>query len=357
MQFFINSIMNYFDSNMICFNSKEKIDIYLINKVAKAIVMHFNANKLAKHILVGNDKTPSSEYVLTTICSTLLRFGFIIDNIGVCSSPALAYLTQKNNYNLGIMLSSKDEKPENIGIIFFNSFGEYEDIEFQKKFENFMRKNLNLKTHNYGKIKNCERLKNGYVSYLKCLLKSDSPCIFDCQNGTNQFCKQIFSKYEKMHSCSYSKINKVQTEINKLAILKKACLCKKQIGFSISENGERVLLINTDGNILSSRQILFILSKFFLNFGGTIVTDTTANTAFENSLSNRKQSLIYTSNANEMLQLLKEKNLTLGGTHDGKIILKNFSNSFDGLLVAILILNVLSLSKMSLEELLTGYYE
>ena len=54
---------------------------------------------------------------------------------------------------------------------------------------------------------------------------------------------------------------------------------------------------------------------------------------------------------------MKQTNSALGGEDSGHIILKPFMNTGDGLLIAIIVGNILQLSKTTLKELLLNYVE
>ena len=87
--------MKYFGTDGIRGLAHTDLNKKLLKKVSTAIVKYYNKNKLKKVLLVGNDSRISSSYILTEIGSILLKNGIKIDNLGMCSSPCLAYTTKK----------------------------------------------------------------------------------------------------------------------------------------------------------------------------------------------------------------------------------------------------------------------
>ena len=351
--------MKYFGTDGIRGEIKKDLSDKIIDKAGKAIVLYFQKHKLKKVLLVGNDTRASSDYILSKLSTKLLQNGIEIHNLGSCSSPCLAFLTQKFNYPLGLMLSASHNPKEYNGLKFFNNLGEKTSDEFEKEFEILMDKKTSLKNNYFSKLKNVENLKNDYINHLKKRIKFNFSCILDCANGgTSEICKAVFTKIEKIN------VNPNGDNINEnagcthLEMLRSLCVRKQKIGFAFDGDGDRVHLIDKDGTIITGDKILFILSKFYQNLGDVCVGTIYTNTGLEIALRNRKITLKRSDVGDKnVYQLMKLEKSALGGEDSGHIILKPFMNTGDGVLIAITLANVLQLSKLSLKELLANYTE
>ena len=113
--------MKYFGTDGIRGVVDKTIDKKLIKKICNAILMFYKKHKLNNVLLVGNDSRISSDYILSNIESSLLNHGIQVDNIGICSSPCLAYLCKKYKYPLAMMISASHNSWEYNGIKFFFS--------------------------------------------------------------------------------------------------------------------------------------------------------------------------------------------------------------------------------------------
>ena len=163
--------MKYFGTDGIRGIANKSLNKNLIIKVANAIVRFFS-DKTKKVLLVGNDSRISSDYILSILETVLLKNCIEVQNVGVCSSPCLAYLTKKYNYPLSLMLSASHNPSEYNGIKFFNSQGEKVDDKFEQNFELFMDMRP-LKCKNiYRKSISVEHLKEDYINYLKSLVNT-----------------------------------------------------------------------------------------------------------------------------------------------------------------------------------------
>ena len=217
--------MKYFGTDGIRGKVNEKLSIKTLNKVAKAIILYYKQNKLNKSLLVGNDSRLTSDYILAILCSKLLKNGIEIHNVGLCSSPCLAYLTQKFNYPLGLMLSASHNPAEYNGLKFFNSNGEKVSDAFEENFEFLMDKKTTLKNNVFTCLKNKENLKQSYIKHLKSHKKFNFPIILDCANGgTSEIVKSVFPKCEKINIKPDGKNINLNAGCTHIEMIKKLCI-------------------------------------------------------------------------------------------------------------------------------------
>ena len=330
----------------------------IIVKVAKALVQYYNKNKLKKQILIGNDSRISCDYILAKLSTILLKNNIEIHNLNLCSSPCLAYTTKQFNYPLGIMISASHNPYEFNGIKFFTPDGKKVDEKFEIEFEKLMDKKIKLKNNEFKKLKNVEYLQENYINMLKKLKKFDFLCIFDCSNGgISKICKNIFCKHEIISALPNGKnINENcgSTHIEKLKLL---CLKKQKIGFAFDGDGDRICVVDKNGRIFSGDEILFLLSKFYVKnsdyFIGTIYT----NSALENELKKRNIKTIRASVGEKFIrENLSTHFSSLGGEDSGHIIVKDFTQTSDGILTAILIGNIIESTHSTCSELIKNYH-
>jgi len=351
--------MKYFGTDGIRGVVGKDLSSTLIKKVAKAIVLYYNKHKIKRVILVGNDSRQSSDYILAILETNLLKHGIRVENLGLCSSPCLAYLTKKYNYPIGLMLSASHNPSEYNGLKFFNCFGEKVDDSFEKEFEGLMDKKTKLKTYYYEKEKCVEILKQDYIHYLKKLKKFNFPVIIDASNGgTSEIVKSVFSKQEKIHSKPNGlNINK-NCGCTNIEVLKSLCVKKQKIGFALDGDGDRIHIVDKNVDVLTGDKIIHVLSKIFQKQGDICVGTVYSNTGLEIGLKERNIALKRSEVGDKKVyDLMKKNNSILGGEDSGHIILRHYMNTGDGIMNAIIFANILQLSKLSIKELLANYSE
>lgn len=345
--------MNYFNNNLICSKLDEKF-FTLVKKVAKAIVKFYKIKKFKPIILVGNDSRQSSNYLLSLMQPYFLKSNIEIHNLGVCNSSCLAYVTKKYSYPLSIYFTAHNLTSEYNGLEIFNINGEKIKKEDMTCLEELIDKKFNLPFVKFSTIKNKEKLKQDYIFYLKNLKKFNFLCIFDCANGgICEILKNFLPKYKKLNfNPDGDNVNK-NSGIENIDELKSICIKKQSIGFCFNSSGECINIVDKKGCILKGNEILFVLSNFFQKANDVLVGKN-LDEKLKKYLKNKKRILIETQSLSTYEYMIN-CNSQLGGDNKGNIILKPFSNSEDGLLIAIIFANILSLSKLSINELLHFY--
>ncbi|MBE5741069.1 MAG: hypothetical protein E7351_00855 [Clostridiales bacterium] len=351
--------MKYFGTDGIRGVIDKDLSPTLIKKVANGLIRYYKSHNLKRILLVGNDSRASSDYILSVLATKLLRHGFEIHNLHICSSPCLAYTAKKYNYPLGLMISASHNPSEYNGLKFFNNHGEKVSDEFEEELETLMDMTAICESKSYSCIKNVEILKTDYISYLKKMKRFNFPCILDCANGgTADICNQIFPRLEKINTRPNGyNINK-NAGCTHIEILRNMCIKKHTLGFAFDGDGDRIHVVSETGDIITGDKILYILSKFFQRNGDSLVGTIYTNTGLERSLRQRDISLLRADVGDKKVsKLMRDTDSMLGGEDSGHIILAHHANTGDGVLIMIILCNILTLSKQSFAKLLQDYSE
>ena len=350
--------MKYFGTDGIRGIVDQTLTKSTLKKVAKAVVKFYNFHKLKRVLLVGNDGRISSDWILSIFQNTLLKHGIEIHNVGVCSSPSLAYLTRKFGYPLSMMISASHNSWEYNGIKFFNSFGEKISEQDEFELESFMDKKFAFKT-DYAIIKNKENLKADYINFLKAIKKSNLPCVFDCAfGGASDFAKLIFPTAKIInHNYTGTNIN-LNAGCTHIEFLQSICKREHIIGFAVDGDADRMLAVDEQGEIYDGDKILFVLSCYFQNKGDTLVGTIYSNKGLEDATTKRGIKFVRAKVGDKLVHnTMKTCSSSLGGENAGHIILKQYTNTGDGLLNAIVLMNILCTTKKTLSELTADYKE
>lgn len=351
--------MKYFGTDGIRGIVGEKINKRLIVKIAKALVYFFKKFKLKKVLLVGQDSRISSDYILSIFSSVLLTNGIQIENIGICSSPCLAFVAKKFNYPLAMMISASHNSSEYNGIKFFNIEGEKISERTETILEYLIDKNHYKKSKEYARLIDVSYLKNYYISFLKSIKYFDYPIIIDCANGgASDICKIVFSKSKLInHNYDGHNINQ-NSGCTNIEFLRSLCLKERKIGIALDGDGDRIKLVDELGNIVTGDKILYLLAKFYLKASDKIVGTIYSNTGLENALKTKNIELLRANVGDKNVYgKMKKSKAMIGGENAGHIILRQYLNTGDGLLTGIIICNILNITKLSLCELLKDYKE
>ncbi|HJD06187.1 MAG TPA: hypothetical protein IAB72_04900 [Candidatus Onthoplasma faecipullorum] len=350
--------MKYFGTDGIRGVVNHNLNNKTIKKVANALV-RFYKDKSKKVLLVGNDSRISSDYILSVLETVLLKHGIEIHNIGMCSSPCLAFLTKKFNYPLSLMLSASHNPSEYNGIKFFNSNAEKVDDKFEINFERLMDMRPLKCCNKFSKMICSEHLKETYINFLRSLKKSNLPCIIDCAcGGASEIVKRVYLKTQIINSNPTGENINMNSGCTHIDNLKLMCAKNRKIGFALDGDADRLIVVDEFGQIIDGDKILYILSTFYLKTNDTVVGTIYSNEGLKTSLSKKNIKFLRAPVGDKQVyKKMIECKTILGGENSGHIILKTFSNTGDGVLLSIILSNILSSTNLSLNSLLNHYTE
>ncbi len=350
--------MKYFGTDGIRGIVNESITSSLLKKIAKALVIYYKKHSLQKRIIVGNDSRASSSYILSIIESVLLKYGISVDFIGTCSSPCLAHLTQKHGYPLGMMISASHNSHEYNGIKFFNMFGEKINEETEQELENYFNKRIYCPTQ-FAQHLDKHKLKDEYINFLKQIKNSNFPCVFDCANGgASKIIKQVFTNIKFINSLPNGENINKNAGCTSVEMLKSVCVSEGKIGFAVDGDADRLNIVTPAGEVIKGDKILYILARQFLKADDVVVGTIYSNSGLEESLKKLKIKLVRAGVGDKLVyEKMCEQISLIGGENAGHIIFRKYLNTGDGVLTAILILNILERNNCTIEDLLKPYTE
>lgn len=325
----------------------------VIKRFSKNIVKYIYSQGYSKKVLIAKDNRVSGDYILSVMQNVLLSSGIDVYIFNEITTPELAFFTSKFHFSIGVMITASHNTKEYNGFKCYNILGEAIDITDQSEIK------VNVKKKDYAKIFDISSFHELYLRCLKSKLQKNCiKIVFDCANGaTIKLVRNLFPKDKIIGAdCSGENINKDCGSEN-LQCLINNCKLYKTIGFAFDGDGDRVVVIDADGNIINGDKIIYILATQFLSRGDAVVGTLISSKALEKSLNNIGIRLIRTNVGAKYVykQMIKE-NILLGGESCGHIFF-NHTTVSNGLLIAIELINILNRTKKSFKQLLENYKE
>ena len=147
-------------------------------------------------IIIGRDTRISGEVLLEAISRGILASGKKFINIGICPTPAIPFLIQKEKFSSGIMISASHNPPEYNGIKIFDGNGNKIIKDFENRIQaimaetslsqKFQEKNISLNSD--------KKLLNLYIQSLLETMEEDNldgiKIILDTCYGSATTCAQ-----------------------------------------------------------------------------------------------------------------------------------------------------------------------
>lgn len=310
-------------------------------------------------IAVGKDTRLSSSMFESIIAAGISASGSNAYLLGYCSTPNLAYVTEHDKFDLGIMISASHNPYYDNGIKVFSNDG----IKFKEdvllKVEDYIDNPSNIEyatEDNIGQIYSYQKEgEKEYVNWIKKTYPNDLSSfnvLIDCANGSNSYIAYfVLSSL----GCNVTTINNHPNGINinngcgstHLESLKKEIKNGKyDIGFAFDGDADRVQAVDCDGNEINGDLIMYALAKYLkdnnqLNKNSLVVTRY-SNIGLHKALKQIGIDTVVVENGDRfVLEKMIDNDYSLGGEQSGHIIIKKDCNFGDGLKSALCLLNAM----------------
>ena len=327
--------------------------------ISKALLENDDLNK---SILIGSDTRESSEEILNLLATGLVTTDCNIDYAGVVPTPAISLFTKERDYSIGIMISASHNLYYDNGIKIFNSQGNKISIDEENLIEDYIETIKDTKINFDKNIKINNISKNIEDNYIKfCLDNSKDVDLkninisLDVANGSNyKIAEIVFSKLGmnvRTHNNKPNGKNINQncgsTFIQELP--KIVSEDKSLFGLSMDGDGDRIVIVDDNGNILDGDDILYTIVYGKLlnkeNINGVVGTKMT-NLSLEKFLKSKNIKFIRTDVGDKyVLEEMIKNNFIIGGETSGHILMLDKISSGDSIIAALAFLKYSNILK------------
>jgi phosphoglucosamine mutase len=316
--------------------------------------------------IVGQDSRASGDFLEAAVVAGLTSAGVDVYRVGVLPTPAISYLVKESGADLGVMISASHNPMPDNGIKFFARGGDKLADSVEAQIEAHLGEPWDRPTgKDVGRIINDDSAKQKYLSHLLATINTDLAglkVVVDCANGAASFVAPL--AYEKAgakvtaisatptgwninENCGSTHLENLIAEVKKTGA---------DLGIAHDGDADRCLLIDHQGQVIDGDYILMILANSLMSENKlnkkTVVGTVMSNLGFVNAMEADGVAVVKTAVGDRyVLENMLVNNYSLGGEQSGHVILREFSNTGDGLLTALQVMQVVAKSKKSLNEL------
>ena len=315
-------------------------------------------------IVVGRDTRLSGQSLSLAFSAGVLAAGLDVIDCGVLPTPGVACLVKSLSAQAGVMVSASHNPYYDNGLKCFNHDGAKFSREVEGALTHFFESPLQVTGH-CGHVK---YINDGVVRYLE-FLKAQVPNL-DCTgmsiavDSANGACFQVGPRLLESLGANLicmanspdglninSECGATNVERLRRCVLENRC----DLGIAVDGDGDRLILVDHLGQTVDGDQIVFILAKAWQKSGrlsGGVVGTLMSNVGQENALGELGIAF-ERSNVGDayVLEKLRNNGWNLGGESSGHILCLDHAPTGDGLLTALLILEVLSSLEVTLADL------
>jgi phosphoglucosamine mutase len=318
-------------------------------------------------VVIGKDTRISGYMLEAALEAGLSAAGVDVLLTGPMPTPAVAYLTRALRAQAGIVISASHNPYFDNGIKFFSSFGAKLGDEIEHAIEAELDKPMQvMESAKLGKARRIDDAAGRYVEFCKSTFPTHLDLrglkiVLDCAHGaTYHVAPPVFHELGAEVIANGNKpdglnINEQVGSTHPQTLQKAVVAHKADLGIAFDGDGDRVMMVDANGNLLDGDQLLYIIATGLhaqdkLNGGvvGTLMT----NLAMEQALA--KQNIGFERakvGDRYVLELLQKNNWQLGGENSGHILTLDKTSSGDAIIAALQVLQALKESGKTLAQL------
>ncbi len=364
-----------------CLVNQEPLSAETCLKISKTVAYILrNKTNQNSRVVVCKDTRLSGYLYEPIVTAGFVSMGMEVILVGPLPTPAVPLMIKTLRADIGVMITASHNTYEYNGLKFFDSNGYKLSPSIENKVEKIILNKSNyskISNNSYisGKARRLEDASGRYSEFLKSalekkILKKKLKIVLDCANGaTYNIAPNLF--WELGHKVvtinnipNGININKNCGAVDTYQLSKKVIQQKADIGFAFDGDGDRIIVIDENGQEIDGDKIIALFCKYFIkpknkaNQYDVIIT-IMSNMGLEKYLRNKLKLKIKRTSVgdiNVINQMKKTKSL-IGGEQSGHIIMSKYTNSGDGILAALKISEILSNYKLKSSKLFNLYQE
>lgn len=340
-------------------------------KIGRYIGWYYNREHKGR-IVIGKDTRRSSYMFEYSLVAGIIASGANAYLLHVTTTPSVAYVVRTEDFDCGVMVSASHNPFYDNGIKLIDGNGHKMSASVEEAIEKYIDGELEelpfATGDDVGIATDYAIGRNRYVGYLISLATrsySGKRIGLDCSNGASfTIAKSVFDAlgaktYVIGNEPNGLNINKDcgSTHIEAMQRLVKEK--ELDVGFAFDGDADRCIAVDNEGQIIDGDYILYVCGKYLKNHGrldgnhvvATVMSNLGLFRAFDKAGIETEVTTVGDKYVNEAMV---KYGYVLGGEQSGHIIFSKHATTGDGILTAIMMMEVIMEEKTSLHDLASG---
>ena len=324
-------------------------------------------------VLIGKDTRISGYMFESALEAGLSAAGVDIHLLGPMPTPAIAYLTRTLRAQAGIVISASHNPYYDNGIKFFSALGNKLPDELEIAIEEELEKDMTtVDSAELGKAVRIDDAPGRYIEFCKSTVSSEInlnglKIVVDCANGaTYHIAPNVFMELGADVVAIGIEPNGLNINLNCGAthpeVLRRKVLEEKaDLGIALDGDGDRIIMVDHEGNILDGDELLYIIAKHRQEVGlmrGGVVGTVMSNFGLEHIFREMNIEFTRVSVGDRHVSVeLQKRQWHLGGEPSGHIICSDAITTGDGIITGLQVMSAMRHKNMPLSEIRSGLHK
>jgi len=324
----------------------------------------------SKTVLIGKDTRLSGYMVETSLQAGLIAAGVNVRMLGPMPTPGISYLTETFRTEAGVVISASHNPYQDNGVKFFGQDGQKSDDNFQALVEKYLGKEVKcVEPELMGRVTRVEDAASRYIEFCKSRFPrrfslKNMKIVLDCAHGaTYHIAPSVFEELGAELVVIGAEPDGMNINENygatSLGNLQNAVKeSTADLGIAFDGDGDRVIMVDKNGEIVDGDELVFILARDALKNGrlnGGVVGTQMSNLGMEVALKNLGIPFARAKVGDRyVLEELKKRDWKIGGESSGHILNLQNSPTGDAIIAALQVLTAVVRCDMPLHDLKSG---
>ena len=337
-------------------------------KIGRFLGWYYGRENKAR-IVIGKDTRRSSYMYECALAAGITSSGADAYLLHVTTTPSVSYIARVDDFDCGVMISASHNPYHDNGIKLINAQGEKMESSVLEEIERYLDGEHAEIPHatgsDIGRTIDYAAGRNRYIGYLITLSTRSYKGVkvgLDCANGSTwMIAKSVF---DALGADTYVIGNKpdgininVDCGSTHMAALQE--LVRENgldVGFAFDGDADRCLAVDENGEYVSGDEIMYLCAKDMKDRGrldtNTLVTTVMSNFGLYKALDEAGIEYEKTDVGDKFVwENMRENGHRLGGEQSGHIIFSKYATTGDGMITAIMIMQVMLESKLPISKL------
>ncbi len=336
----------------------------LTDEIAYMVGNFLGYSSIGGKIVIGRDTRVSGGAISAELIRGATDAGATVVDLAITSTPSVAYVTSHIGANYGIVVSASHNPAKYNGIKIFNYDGrKLTDIE-EVEIETHIDGKTPVYAETKGAVSDGKKYLELYQNEIKTLIGSLAglKVVLDCSNGAvSDYAPRLFRElgaevFSYNDAGDGAHINENCGAVYPSFAAQKVLEDKADVGFSFDGDADRVIAVNKKGQVVDGDSIIYVVAKCLKAenrlTGDRVVGTVMSNLGVEECLKKMGVSMVRTDVGDHyvMEEMLRDGAL-VGGENSGHIILREFSNTGDGVLAGLYLCKLMCSTGKDLSKL------
>ena len=351
------------------------LDPATIYGVGLALAHSLKKTASRPRVLLGRDTRESGPWIAATLAEALRHAGAEVESAGGVTTPAVAFLARTHGFQAGVVISASHNPWQDNGIKLFGADGfklpDAVELAMEEEILYHAGQAKISDPHCFPPLEDNPALKADYIAFLidsvPGLSLSNLRIVADCANGAAAaIAPELFRRLNRDGLAEVTLLNtapdgrNINANCGALHPEHVASETQKRgadIGLTFDGDADRCMLADAKGNVINGDAILLMAARDLkargMLTGDLVVATTMSNMGLEAALKRSGIRMLRAPVGDRyVLEEMQKHDAALGGEQSGHILLPHLATTGDGLLTALVVLDLIARTGKSIGELI-----